>query len=170
MQTIFGLCSLLLSANAYIDSFVKISLKKGEKIVGNEVDLTGAIRVDSEFDCVNLCRQTSMRISPDRVYDHACDTQQIYEHGRCYINEIPSLSDFVYDKAGHAYLHCSLLCSLMSDCHMCQTETKYTSRSVYKTCSFINNNIRIEKTRLHIDIQMKKQTFNIYQSVKTRRS
>ena len=163
MQLIFCLSLFVLSASAYVDNFVDIPMPRGQKIRGNQVDLTRAIKVDSEFDCIELCRKTSIYMSPFRTYDSACDTTRIYENGCCYINEIPSLSDFIYDRSGHEQLYCSLLCSFMTDCHLVQTEMKFTTRRVYKQCSFINNDVRVDQTRLDVNVQMKQKTFRSYQ-------
>jgi hypothetical protein len=169
MQTIFCLSLLVLSASAYVDNFVDIPMPRGQKIRGNQVDLTRAIKVDSEFDCIELCRKTSIYMSPFRTYDSACDTTRIYENGCCYINEIPSLSDFIYDRSGHEKLFCPILCAFMSDCHMVQTEFIYRGRRTFKQCSFINNDARVVGTRLAVEIQMKQQLYSAYQRDKKNR-
>ena len=169
MQTIFCLSLLILPTYAYVDNFVKVPMPYGQKIRGHEVDLTRAIKVDSKYDCIELCRKTSIYISPFRTYDSACDNTRIYENGRCFINEIPSLSDFIYDRSGHQQLHCPILCAFMSDCHMVQTEFIYRGRRTFKQCSFINNDVRIEKTRLDVNVQMKRQMFSTYQRAKKNR-
>ena len=169
MQTIFCLSLLVLSASAYVDNFVKFAMPYGQKISGHEVDLTRAIKVDSEYDCSELCHKASLYISPTRTYDRACDTTRIYENGRCYLNEIPSLSDFIYDRSGHEKLFCPILCAFMSDCHMVQTEFIYRGRRTFKQCSFINNDARVVGTRLAVEIQMKQQLYSAYQRVKKNR-
>ncbi|CAG5111720.1 Oidioi.mRNA.OKI2018_I69.chr2.g5996.t1.cds [Oikopleura dioica] len=159
MKTIFA---MTIFASASAEYFGKIRMPRFEKLVGSEVDLTGPIAVASKDDCVSLCRAASIFISPTRQYDSLCDSPSAYRHGQCFLSGIPTLQKFNLDKTGSRALSCTFLCSYMSDCMLVQTETRYTSRRTYKTCSFFNGYVQIEPTRLSVEVEMKEEIFDEY--------
>ncbi|CAG5102479.1 Oidioi.mRNA.OKI2018_I69.chr1.g321.t1.cds [Oikopleura dioica] len=159
MKVIFA---LTIFAFVSAEHFEKIRMARFEKLVGSEVDLAGPIAVASKADCVGLCRSASIFISPTRQYDAQCDLPDVYRNGQCFLSGIPSLQKFNLDKTGSRALSCTYLCAFMSDCMLVQTETRYTSRRTYKTCSFFNGYVQVEKTRLSVQVEMKKDIFDEY--------
>ena len=154
-----NICFFLIYSVSAETRFIKLKLPRFEKLVGSEVDLTRPIAVQSENDCISLCRSASLFISPTRQYDSSCDSLEIYSNGKCSLNKIPTLEKFIVEKTGSRALSCTYLCQLMSDCKIVQTETKITTRMTYKTCSFFDGISQIQRTSLPVVIEIKRGEF-----------
>ena len=158
-SVLFGLFAI---GSASVDPFGMIRMPRFEKLVGSEVDLAGPIAVDSETDCTDLCRIASHAVSPTRQYDAFCDSPDIYSDGQCSLSGIPTLQEFIVDKTGNRGLNCRRLCSFMSECMVVQTESKITRRMTYRTCSFFNGGVWVERTRFPVEVEMKRTMFDEY--------